>query len=253
LLDACDELGILVWEEVPNIKIHVYPPPQDGNEPVYTTRFPRPLMDNIKQQLREMIERDRNHPSIVIWGLADDLSRYQYPEDFIELSDATYALDPTRWTAGRAPHVTDIIDAITFEDLWGEHEKHPELRYVSNEWGAIPSERGREGPALLHGEELRAVADSEAALFQEGYLMQWNAMSWLGTLKWCMFDCGKVQRERPSHAMGIRRRQSYSALALQRLSRGLRHVAPAEEHLLPAAVAMDGSADGPSCRSLDLA
>jgi len=192
VLDACDELGILVWEEVPNIKIHVYPPPQDGNEPVYTTRFPRPLMDNIKQQLGEMIERDRNHPSIVIWGLADDLSRYQYPEDFVELSDATHALDPTRWTAGRAPHVTDIIDATTFDDVWSEHEKHPERRYVWNEWGAIASERGREGPALLHGEELRAVADSEAALFQEGYLMQWNAMPWLGTLKWCMFDCGEV-------------------------------------------------------------
>src|SRR5215469_9251119 len=77
VLDVCDDLGILVWEEVPNIKIHVYPPPQDGSEPVYTTRFPRPLVDNIKQQLEEMIERDRNHSSIIIWGLADDLSRYQ--------------------------------------------------------------------------------------------------------------------------------------------------------------------------------
>jgi Domain of unknown function (DUF4982) len=36
------------------------------------------------------------------------------------------------------------------------------------------------------------VADSEAALFQEGYLTQWNAMPWLGTLRWCMFDCGEV-------------------------------------------------------------
>jgi beta-galactosidase len=192
VLDACDELGILVWEEVPNIKIHVYPPPEDEYEPVYSTRFPRPLMDNIKQQLQEMIERDRNHPCIVIWGFADDLSRYQYPEDFVELSDATHALDPTRWTAGRAPHVTDIIDATTFDDLWREHEEHPERRYVWNEWGAIACERGREGPALLHGEDLRAVSDSEGSLFQEGYLMQWNAMPWLGTVKWCMFDCGEV-------------------------------------------------------------
>jgi beta-galactosidase len=40
VLDACDELGILVWEEVPNIKIHMYPPSQDNYKPVYTTRFP---------------------------------------------------------------------------------------------------------------------------------------------------------------------------------------------------------------------
>ncbi len=192
VLDACDELGILVWEEVPNIKIHVYQPPEDGGEPVYTTRFPRPLVDNIEQQLKEMIERDRDHPSIMIWGFADDLSRYQYPEDFVELSNATHALDPTRWTAGRAPHVTDIIDATTFDDLSGAHEKHPERRYIWNEWGAIACERGREGPALIHAGEVRAVADSEGALFQEGYLMQWNAMPWLGTLKWCMFDCGEV-------------------------------------------------------------
>src|SRR6516225_8376400 len=79
-------------------------PREDGGEPVYTTRFPRPLVDNIEPQLKEMVERYRNHPSIIIWGLADDLSRYQYPEDFVELSNAAHALDPTRWTAGR--HLT---------------------------------------------------------------------------------------------------------------------------------------------------
>ncbi len=68
VIEACSRLGILVWEEIPNIKIHVYPPPVDGYEPVYSTRFPRPLMDNLKYQLKEMIERDRNHPSIIMWG-----------------------------------------------------------------------------------------------------------------------------------------------------------------------------------------
>jgi beta-galactosidase len=36
------------------------------------------------------------------------------------------------------------------------------------------------------------MADSEAAQFLEGYLMQWNALPWLGTAKWCMFDTGEV-------------------------------------------------------------
>ena len=91
VLDACDEMGILVWEEVPNIAIHIYPPPEDGTEPVYTTRFPWPLMENLKQQLKEMVERDRNRPSVIIWGFADDLSEYQFPEDFAELSDYTHS------------------------------------------------------------------------------------------------------------------------------------------------------------------
>jgi beta-galactosidase len=201
VLDACDELGILVWEEVPNIAIHIYPPPEDEIEPVYTTRFPWPLMENLKLQLREMIERDRNRPSVIIWGFADDLSEYQFPEDFSELSDYTHSVDPTRWTAGRAPHVTDIMDATTCGDLWGEHEKHPEKMYIWNEWGAIPCERDREGPALVRRngvpgagdyDSIQAVSDSLMALIQEGFLMQWNAMPWLGTAKWCMFDCGEV-------------------------------------------------------------
>ena len=192
VLDACDEMGILVWEEVPNIAIHIYPPPEDGTEPVYTTRFPWPLIENLKQQLKEMVERDRNRPSIIIWGFGDDLSEYQFPEDFADLSDYTHSLDPGRWTAGRVPYVTDIMDATTYEDLWGEHEKHPEKMYIWNEWGAVPCERDREGPALLSHDRLQAVSDSVMALIQEGFLMQWNAMPWLGTAKWCMFDCGET-------------------------------------------------------------
>ncbi len=192
VLDACDEMGILVWEEVPNIAIHIYPPPEDGTDPVYTTRFPWPLMENLHQQLKEMVERDRNRPSVIIWGFADDLSEYQFPEDFAELSDYTHSLDPNRWTAGRAPHVTDIMDATTYDDLWGEHEKHPEKMYIWNEWGAIPCEREREGPALIEHDRIQAVSDSVMALIQEGFLMQWNAMPWLGTAKWCMFDCGET-------------------------------------------------------------
>jgi beta-galactosidase len=192
VLDACDEMGILVWEEVPNIAIHIYPPPEDGTEPVYTTRFPWPLMENLKQQLKEMVERDRSRPSVIIWGFADDLSEYQFPEDFAELSDYTHSLDPNRWTAGRAPHVTDIMDATTYEDLWGTHEKNPEKLYIWNEWGAIPCERDREGPALVSHDRIQAVSDSVMAFIQEGFLMQWNAMPWLGTAKWCMFDCGET-------------------------------------------------------------
>jgi beta-galactosidase len=194
VIDACDQLGILVWEEIPNIKLYVYPATSEGATYVSATRFSRPLMSNLKHQLREMIERDRNHSSIIIWGLADDLSEYPYPEDFVELSDATHALDPTRWTAGRAPHVTDVMDATAYPDLITEHEQHPERLYIWNEWGSFHCERGREGSAFFNGRDhshLAALADSEAALHCEGYLMQWNALPWLGTAFWCMFDCSE--------------------------------------------------------------
>ncbi|TAM84263.1 MAG: DUF4982 domain-containing protein [Acidobacteria bacterium] len=192
VLDACDRLGILVWEEVPNIKIHMYHAPLDEEANIYATRFPRGLMRNIKHQLKEMVERDRNHPSIVIWGFADDLSSYQYPQDFVELSDYTHTLDPARWTAGRCPHVTDIIDATTIDDLVQAHKEHPEKKFIWNEWGSFHCERGREGPALIRKGRSAVFADSETAIACEGYLMQWNALPWLGTAKWCMFDTGEV-------------------------------------------------------------
>ena len=196
LLEECDRLGILVWEEVPNIKIYLYPPSGDRTQPTETERFPRAYIANVKQQLVEMIDRDFNHPSIIIWGFADDLSLYHYPEDIRELSDYTHSLDNSRWTAGREPHMTDIMDATT-GDLLKRHSEHPERRYIWNEWGAFASERGREGAPYYTklpadpGSEA-SMADSDAAMLLEAYAMQWAAMPWLGTAKWCMFDTGEV-------------------------------------------------------------
>lgn len=201
VLDACDRLGILVWEEIPNIKIHLYPPATDNTEPVYTVRFPRPLMENLQLQLGEMIRRDWNHSSIIIWGLGDDLSRYRYPEDFVELSDEAHKLDPSRWTAARSPHVTDVLDATSEPNLVEAHRLHPERKYIWNEWGSFASQRGTEGQPYfrrLPADALSDVSlpDSDAALLMEGYLMQWNALPWLGTAKWCMFDTGETNARR---------------------------------------------------------
>lgn len=196
VLAACDRLGILVWEEVPNIKIYLYPPSDDRTQPTETERFTRSYVANVKEQIREMIERDRNHPSIIIWGFADDLSLYHYPEDMVELSEYTHSLDTTRWTAGRAPHVIDIEDATT-GNLLKRHQQHPEHRYIWNEWGSFASERGQEGAPFYKslpadpGAHV-SMGDSDAALLMEAYWMQWEALPWLGTLKWCMFDTGEV-------------------------------------------------------------
>ena len=156
-----------MWEEISNIKLYVYPPGIDlnGAEGVSWTRYSRPYMRNLKTQLKEMIEQNRHRPSIIIWGLADDLSRYQYPEDFTELSDAAHSLDPTRWTAGRCPHVTDIVDATGDDDLVGVQKSNPEGKYIWNEWGSYHSERGKEGPALIRSHQPPVLPDTEASIF----------------------------------------------------------------------------------------
>jgi beta-galactosidase len=63
LLDACDRLGMLVWDEFTDIW-DTGKNPQD-----YSAYFPRYW----QQDLTAMILRDRNHPSVVIWSLGNEI------------------------------------------------------------------------------------------------------------------------------------------------------------------------------------
>jgi beta-galactosidase len=56
MLAECDRLGIIVWEEFPWVNT------------VGREKF----AETAKNMLREMIRRDRNHPSVVFWGLANE-------------------------------------------------------------------------------------------------------------------------------------------------------------------------------------
>jgi len=102
-LDRCDEIGLLVFTEIPGWQ-HL----DEGKE----------WRALVLQQEREMIERDRNHPSIVLWGVrinesADDDDLYR------ATNDLAHQLDPTRQTGGvrnfRHSHVLE--DVYTYNDF----------------------------------------------------------------------------------------------------------------------------------------
>ncbi len=57
VLDACDELGLVVWEEIPVVDL------VNDNEEFFT---------NAHHQLEEMIAQHRNHPSIIFWGYMNE-------------------------------------------------------------------------------------------------------------------------------------------------------------------------------------
>lgn len=108
ILDLCDELGILVWEEIPWCRGGV------GGE-VYREQG--------RRMLTNMITQHYNHPSVIIWGLGNE---NDWPNDFpvyeqrairafmSELNTIAHHLDPSRKTAiRRCDFCSDIVDVYS--------------------------------------------------------------------------------------------------------------------------------------------
>lgn len=82
-LDACDELGMMVWEEPP------------GWQYIGDEAWQNQLVSDV----RDMVRRDRNHPAVVIWGVRVNESRND-PEFYRRTREAAKALDDSRPTSG---------------------------------------------------------------------------------------------------------------------------------------------------------
>jgi beta-galactosidase len=118
-LDACDELGLLVLEEIPGWQ-HI------GDE-----AWKLISIDNV----RRMIERDWNHPSIILWGVRINESKDDH--DFYTRTNAlAHKLDPTRQTGGiRYFQESEFLeDVFTMNDFgWPlKPPNHP--RYLNTEF-----------------------------------------------------------------------------------------------------------------------
>ncbi len=112
-LSRCDELGLIVFEEAPGWQ-HI------GDEA---------WQEVYKSNVREMIIRDRNHPSVVTWGVRVNESRDNH--DFVTSSVAiAKELDPTRPTHG-VRRGDDYERSEKIEDLYTVNYQYPEIpRYT---------------------------------------------------------------------------------------------------------------------------
>ena len=82
-LDACDELGLMVWEETPG----------------WGYLGDAPFKQRVVRDVGEMVRRDRNHAAIVIWGVRVNES-HNDPELYAKTRALAYQLDGTRQTSG---------------------------------------------------------------------------------------------------------------------------------------------------------
>jgi beta-galactosidase len=118
-LDACDELGLLVLEEIP------------GWQHIGDQAWQDISVDNV----RRMIRRDWNHPSIILWGVRINESRDNH--DFYTRTNAlAHQLDPTRQTGGiRYFQESEFLeDVFTMNDFGFPLKPPNHPRYLNTEF-----------------------------------------------------------------------------------------------------------------------
>ncbi|MGN0294350.1 MAG: glycoside hydrolase family 2 TIM barrel-domain containing protein [Lachnospiraceae bacterium] len=143
--DLCDERGMVVWAEIPYISRHL----PNGRE-------------NTLLQMRELIFQNYNHPSIVVWGLSNEItmggvSDEPLLENHRALNDLAHTLDPTRQTTQAVitmcsmdeeyVHIPDVVSYNHYFGWYGGdtsmngtfmdtfHKKYPDKPIGMSEYG----------------------------------------------------------------------------------------------------------------------
>ncbi|MDE6865538.1 MAG: DUF4982 domain-containing protein [Alistipes sp.] len=175
VLDLCDELGLLVWEEIPWCRGGLG---GDGYKA------------QARQMLANMIEQHRNHPAVILWGLGNE---NDWPGDFAdfdkeairtfmaELNEQAHRLDPSRATCiRRCDFCKDIVDVYS-PSIWAgwysrrfrdyramtEDAVRSVPRFVHAEWGG-DSHAGRHSEGPFDG----IVAADRTGDWSESYIVR---------------------------------------------------------------------------------
>ncbi len=192
--DLCDERGMVVWAEIPYISEHM----PGGRE-------------NTISQMKELIIQNYNHPSIVCWGVSNEITistkdKADMLDNHRVLNDLVHEMDKTRFTTlacyamcgpfNRVAHITDVVSwnlylgwyvpGLWLNDLW---IRFFHLVYPNRCLGY--SEYGCEGMPNLHSSRPRRGDHTEEyqAKYHE-YLLRCferNPYMWANHV-WNMFD-----------------------------------------------------------------
>ncbi len=145
--DLCDELGFVLWAEIPYISVHM----PTGRE-------------NTISQMKELVVQNYNHASIFFWGLSNEITMQGADDpDLLEnhhiLNDMVHEMDKTRLTTMAVISMCDISesqyieipDLVSYNQYLGWyggkivengpfmdafHEKYPNIPIGMSEYGA---------------------------------------------------------------------------------------------------------------------
>ncbi len=178
-LDRCDEIGLMVFEEIPGWQ-HI------GDEA---------WQEVAKENVREMITRDWNHPSIILWGVRINESGDNHAF-YTDTNRIAHDLDSTRQTGGvRCYERSEFLeDVYTMNDFYlGQTPEHPPIReprqstgldydvpYMITEYnGHMFPTKKQDGAERQHEHTLR-----HARVVDKGA----SHPNVSGTIGWCAFD-----------------------------------------------------------------
>ena len=196
--DLCDEKGLVIWAEIPYISKHM----PTGRE-------------NTISQMKELITQNYNHPSIVVWGLSNEIGIGGSDEDLLEnhriLNDMCHEMDKTRLTTIAAvsmckiddPYL-QIPDVVSYNHYFGWyggetsmngpwfdkfHEAHPSIPIGCSEYGCEALNWHSSTP--MQGD----YTEEYQAYYHEELIKQLFTRKYMwATHVWNMFDFGADAR-----------------------------------------------------------
>lgn len=198
--DCADERGLLVWAEIPMLKM---------------TEDPA-LFENAKEQLTDLILQNIHHPSVFCWGIQNEIAMFKdapyMHEQCAALHGIVKTLDPERFSAcanlyplkpkSRLNEITDLVGYnIYFGWYYGQMTDYGD--YLDRFHAARPalplgiSEYGVDSNLALHSEEpqIKDYSEEYQSLWHETVYPQIESRSWLwGSFVWNMFDFSSARR-----------------------------------------------------------
>lgn len=146
LLELCDKMGLLVIDEAFD----------EWTKPKVPNGYAQLFDEWAEKDIRAMLKRDRNHPSIILWSIGNEIMELGTEEgkkNAKMLADICHELDPTRpVTAGihlstkidqELADIFDVIGLNYWQDRYEElHQKFPDKPLLATESSAVLSTRG---------------------------------------------------------------------------------------------------------------
>lgn len=201
--DLCDHEGIIVWAEIPFIT--------EMSETDLTGQ-------NAKLQMIELIRQNFNHPSILFWGIQNEIqigSKYEKEVRQVvrELNQLTKQEDPTRLTTMANVFMVEdtdeynfMTDVIGYNKYYGWYNGKAEdfapwldsFHEINSNTSLCISEYGAEGIIEYHSDEpkVKDYTEEYHALYHEKVWKIFEERPFLwATYVWNMFDFGANIRD----------------------------------------------------------